>query len=457
MIRPRITETIGALGRAVEERRARVRRHRPDPARRGQLADPAGRGDGPRGDRPADRGRRASEAFDGPRGGDRGRGPSPCRGGRGRRAGRRRDRGRGGPGGDRSGRRPAAGAGDAGDRRRRGSGRRCGGRAAGRGRRTRRGRRPAAVGDPPARRDAAGGRRGLGRDRSPAPGGDGRRVARWSPAANNRTMVVVAVVGRRGPRRRARGRARPGCSRRWRVAESRRLGGRRLDRTVGRRPRSRRRWRRPPRRRPPAPRPPNPTATPAPTPTPDTRRPAGADHRDHDQRQQVRRRLPGLRLQAGAARPARPLLLRHGQAGDAGVPGKGPWILYAGPVPFTGLQGQRPAVRRQPDVHPRRQCRPLGHPGHRQLRGPARSAGVEHDHRPGRPGDGRPAHRRPRRSQVARGTDQEDAVRHRPAAARRAAAGRHRRAGSRPASRRCSTPSSASGWRPPTPASAPGS
>jgi hypothetical protein len=33
---------------------------------------------------------------------------------------------------------------------------------------------------------------------------------------------------------------------------------------------------------------------------------------------------------------------------DAGVPGKGPWFLYAGPVPFTGYKvSDRPAAATQ--------------------------------------------------------------------------------------------------------------
>ncbi len=50
-------------------------------------------------------------------------------------------------------------------------------------------------------------------------------------------------------------------------------------------------------------------------PTPSGR--AGADHRDHDQRRPLRRRLPGLRVHAEAPGQARPLLLRHRPA-DAG-------------------------------------------------------------------------------------------------------------------------------------------
>ena len=79
----------------------------------------------------------------------------------------------------------------------------------------------------------------------------------------------------------------------------------------------------------------------------------------------------GLRLQPGAARPARPLLLRHGRRPEAGVPGSGPWFVYAGPMPFKGYKVSDRPCRRDPDVHPRRQRRPLGHPGHRQLRRPA--------------------------------------------------------------------------------------
>ena len=49
---------------------------------------------------------------------------------------------------------------------------------------------------------------------------------------------------------------------------------------------------------------------------------------------------------------------------DAGVPGKAVGAVR-GSHPVHGLQGQRPADRRRPDVHPRREHGPLGHPGHR--------------------------------------------------------------------------------------------
>ena len=48
-----------------------------------------------------------------------------------------------------------------------------------------------------------------------------------------------------------------------------------------------------------------------PDPDPDAGRSPGADHRDRDHQRSLRRRLRGVRLHAGAPRPPRPLLLRH--------------------------------------------------------------------------------------------------------------------------------------------------
>ena len=74
--------------------------------------------------------------------------------------------------------------------------------------------------------------------------------------------------------------------------------------------------------------------------------------------------------------PPRPLLLRHRRAdgGRASRRNRRTWVLYAGPVPFTRLQGRRPAGRRRPDVHPRGQPDHSVVAGDRQLRGPARLA-----------------------------------------------------------------------------------
>ncbi len=100
-------------------------------------------------------------------------------------------------------------------------------------------------------------------------------------------------------------------------------------------------------------------------------RPRRADHGDHRQRRQVRRQLQGLRLHAEASGDARPLLLRHRQAGRRRGPGQGTLEGVRDAEPVHPVPGHRPSRRREPDVHPGREPRPLGDPGHRQLRGPA--------------------------------------------------------------------------------------
>ena len=54
----------------------------------------------------------------------------------------------------------------------------------------------------------------------------------------------------------------------------------------------------------------------------------------------------------------------------AGMPAKGPWYVYAGPIPFKGYKVYGSAGQGDPDVHPRRQPRSLGHPEDRELRRP---------------------------------------------------------------------------------------
>ena len=70
------------------------------------------------------------------------------------------------------------------------------------------------------------------------------------------------------------------------------------------------------------------------------RRPAtGADHLDQGQRRALRRRLRGLRLHAEAARPARPLLLRHRPADQGRDAGEGSLVRLRRTDPVQGLQG----------------------------------------------------------------------------------------------------------------------
>ena len=137
------------------------------------------------------------------------------------------------------------------------------------------------------------------------------------------------------------------------------------------RPRSRR-PRPPPRSRP---RPPSrrPTAVPTPTPTPAGRQARITGIAVTDGRYVVDYEVFGYT----PALPGRHVhfFFDTVSVADAGVPGKGPWFLYAGPVPFTRLQGQRPARRRGPDVHPRRQLEPFHRREQRQLHGSALAHG----------------------------------------------------------------------------------
>jgi serine/threonine protein kinase len=52
---------------------------------------------------------------------------------------------------------------------------------------------------------------------------------------------------------------------------------------------------------------------------------------------------------------------------QAGVPGKGPWILYGGPAAFYRLRDQRSAPRCYPDVCPGGECQPLRAAWQREL------------------------------------------------------------------------------------------
>ena len=72
----------------------------------------------------------------------------------------------------------------------------------------------------------------------------------------------------------------------------------------------------------------------------------GPDPRHRDERGTVRGRLRGLQLQAGGW-PGRHVHFYFDtvEPSQAGVPGKGPWILYAGPIPFKGYKvSDRPAA-----------------------------------------------------------------------------------------------------------------
>ena len=195
------------------------------------------------------------------------------------------------------------------------------------------------------------------------------------------------------------------------------------------------------------------TPTPVPTPTPT---PAGRQARIlgitvSDGRYVVDYDI--FNYSARRPRSSRPLLLQHVTPAEAGVP---PARARGSCTPVRSrsqLQGQRSAGQRDADVHPRRQLGPLGHPGHRQLFGPP----LRTRDAPTDPGDLATGVRAsPTCAGGRRGRS-----RRRPS--RLSCAGSMSRfasrspAGSRPASRRCSTPWSVSAWRRPTPASAPGS
>ena len=228
---------------------------------------------------------------------------------------------------------PAAGARRRGGRRCRGraTGRRCG---AGSGRSVRSGWRPTTGRSDDDRAPSCG--RELVRRDSPATGRDGLRTTgrvRVEQPDDDRDRRRAG----RDPRRRG-GRRGIRDALGWRgVAESGRVGGGRLDRAVGRaigrsiRGPVGRAERRTDRR---------PDGHPGADAEPDTGRAPGPDQRDHAQREHVRRPVAGLRLQTGPARPARPLLLRHGQAGRCRDPRRRPLVRLRRTEPVQGLQGQ---------------------------------------------------------------------------------------------------------------------
>ena len=325
MIRPRIHETIEALGAGDAQRWPRVRGAGSDPAGRWQLAHPARGRDGPRGDGPAGGGGRTPEAHDGI----------------GRRLRRGAAAGRVGADGCARRRRPgrrlavAAAAGSALD--------------------------PAAdIAETAATPDS----------RQPA----GRRSARGT--GGNRTVasdrvgccrcglaLVAAVVDRGGrdrvelPRRRV-GRAVPSPAPSVAViptaSPSLAVSHRRAP-IVARLRRRPRRSRRPRRRR----------------------GPAGPDHRHHDPQWPIRRSTtrssttrrehPAVATSISSWTPSR----RRRRASPA--PSKN-WILYDGPVPFTGYRvSDRPAGANQMCVLVARHG-PFGAAEHRQLLRPPRLA-----------------------------------------------------------------------------------
>ena len=385
MIRPRIRETIGALGRAVKSAGPRVRRGGPHPAGRRQLEDPARRGDGPRGDRPADRRRRAPEAHDGARGGVRRRRASP-------------GRGRAGP-----------------DRRRCGRGRRGGGRDRGGHRRRRGGRcRPAtaAAGMPVV---ADGGAEPPAAPTEPvvSPGRRGRATGRSAHRRTHRRVRTRAPPPadrrcrrrrRRPPARRTSPSAPPGCCRAAAPHRRRRSPWPSRHSALAA-PSPRRRSRSP-----------SPTASPTrrtdphagPDADPDAGRRQAQITRHHDQQRPLRRGLRGLRLPAGAARAARALLLRHRPAGRRRRARQGTVDLYARPVPFTGWRvTDRPSGATQ-------MCILVANADHSVVQGTGNCvdlpAGRRATCRPSRRSrDGGSPHRRSAAG-VARGTDQEAAV-----------------------------------------------
>ena len=339
MIRPRITETIEALGRAARsaglgfdgiDRILLVGGSSRIPLVAEMVREATGT---------PDRGRRASQALDGARGGVRRR-RAPARRRPRRRAGRRRRRRPG-----RSSRAPPSPETAVDAARGRGGcrgGRRCRGR--GDGAPTGRRRRPADAAAPVAgrarsTRAAAPGRATVAA--TAAAGRPGRR--RRGRSGRSRTIAAAAVDRCHRPRSPCSRSGRRGCSRAPR-------------RRRARRPRSR--WRSPSAaRRPPslAPRPrsppwtrrrTDPTPTPTPTPTPAGRQAritaitiSGGRYVVDYQVFGYKQELPGK---------PRPLLLRHGPAQGGRVPDEGPWIVYAKPVPFTRYKvSDRPAAANQ--------------------------------------------------------------------------------------------------------------
>ena len=340
MIRPRIRETIAALRTGGAERGPGLRRHRPDPARRRQLADPARRRDGPGGDPPTDRPRRPPEAHDGARR-RMGRPAQPTARGRGS--------GRDGPGGRcRAGGR-RSGPGGRRSRVRVGGGRRHGRTTGGRGRPGSRRRRPARFRPrrpvPPIRRPSPSGPRPppfrsrpvrSDRDlpwlRRPAPGERARPLGvhrgwssppspgspSWSsPRGPSRSCRAARAAARRP----ARARSVPvGHLSRWR---------RRSPARVPRRARAS-----------PLRSAPSIAASPTPAPTP-TPTPAGKQARINSIEVSGGRyvvdyevfgytqKLPGMHVH---------FFFDTVPPTKAGMPAKGPWYVYAGPIPFKGYK-----------------------------------------------------------------------------------------------------------------------
>ena len=332
MVRPRIRETIEALGRAARSAGLGFDGHRSRAARRRQLADPARGRDGPRGDRQARRGGCAPQAHDGARRRVR-RGPGAPRpagagGGRGGGCGRR-------PGDGRRGGRVRPPARSPGPRRRRGLRRRPRRAGAGAGGRRRRRRHGAAR-----RPGASPRRRGSARSR---PASVSVPMAAGLGAI---ALVAVIAVGASGCWAARAGRHHRRHRRRRSVAvlaspsPARRRRRRRRRRRHRRRRPSRRR--RPPRCRPPR------------------RRPQAAWPGSQGitiNGQRVRRRLLGLPLHARHARRA--TSTSSGTRSRRRRPASRPttnWILYDGPNPFKGYKvADRPDGRHE-DVHPRRRA-----------------------------------------------------------------------------------------------------
>ena len=359
MIRPRIRETIEALGRAARSAGLGFEGLDRVLLVGGSVADPARRRDGPRGDRRAGRGRRPPEAHDGARrrvhrrAGTPAARPEPASG---RPAWPRPDWPQ-----------PVAGATERGRRRR--------------------WPRAAATTPPPAAAIEPRAGACVRADASRS------RCRRRHP----RTFRPRTTGGgsRRGPSRYPCRWRRSSAGSRWsscsRSGPSGLLGGVgrvRLTVAARRRPRSRssawprrrrRRRRRPPIRRA---RPPSPTADAHPDAATDPDPDAGKGARPGSPGSRSAAsayvgRLPGLRLHARQLPGGRHVhfFFNTVPPTEAGIPAKRPWNLYAAPIPFRQYKvADRPAEG-DPDVHPRRQPRPLGGPGHRQLRGPAPDLG----------------------------------------------------------------------------------
>ena len=419
------------------ERRPRVRRDRPGPARRRQLADPARGGDGPRGDRHA-RSRSTRTPSTRWRSAPR---TSPSRAGEAAAAGAGRAA-------------VAAGRGRADGRRWRPRRRHHRGRAAeARPRRSAPGTRAAPPRARPSRRPPsrrppppAGARRP-----QPAAGGSGA----WSAPASCRSPRCIGGRSCSSPSSRS---GRPACCRRRGAQRHRRRGAR----LVGVRRRRPRRGAPPPvaerrhrRRRPPDP---DPTPAPTPTPTPAAGTRGSTAITVSGGRYVVDYEVFGYTPDT-ARRDHVHFFFDTVPPTKAGMPGQGPAgyaVRRADPV--QGLQGHRPAEGAN------QMCILVANPDHsvdpedRQLRRPAAARRRRERWPTGRPTS--PTDVR-RIADDARRVADGHGPRSRPSDGRSGGStsrsGSRSPAGSRPASRPSSTRSSASAWRRPMPASARGS